>query len=76
MAKTKDNCEVRPGDTVWCWADKLQEYKSHVVKSISNGMKIEYTEPCPDEGYIGARMDVVYKNKPESPPEEDDSPWR
>jgi hypothetical protein len=61
--KTKDNHEVEAGDTVWVWSEQEGESFQHTIKTAFD-LKIEYTEECPRTGYIGARFNLVYKNKP------------
>lgn len=61
--KTQDNHEVKAGDQIWVWSREHQDFHQHTIKTAFD-LKIEYTEECPVTGYIGARYNLVYKNKP------------
>lgn len=64
LTLTRDFQPIKVGDTVWTtkqrWRSNLR-WESHVVAKVFK-KKVEYLEPC-ERGYIGAKLDIIYKEK-------------
>lgn len=59
-----DGLRVYPGDTVWIAPCVPRDKWIRMTVAKCYQFKVEYTEPDPIEGYIGARHNLVHKQAP------------
>lgn len=68
---TQDGHTVAAGDIVWVKHDD-GSVESKEVKEVVNNRKVTYVHPD-SQGYIGAKLSIVYKHQDNIPKEAEDA---